>query len=309
VEEGPIFGYSSYQHIPDGTPFTLVYTFDDHKGQERILASYNGLITESEITNTAVDSPGTNAVLQIGDATWEFGISTRSNAKLNTFRTERRYELSYATPARDNHIGVIIQPMKNAFWPANADWRASFMATSLRGNAGEFSADNGRVAAKGHLLPSTLTISGIDLAGQWLSYSKIADDPESSHWRLGWRLAQPSREGGYIIEEITRTFIGIPSAGSATISTKERCWTALKIPAQFTEATDSLELCGGRINRTGSGTDTINVTARFYEGLVLPQKFSVGPSPNTDSPLSSAVDPHLETNHATLPVIFEGTLP
>jgi hypothetical protein len=309
VEEGPIFGYSSYQHIPDGTPFTLVYTFDDHKGRERILASDNGLITESEIANTTLDSPGTNAVLQIGEATWEFGMSTRSSAKLNTSRIEKRYELNYATPARDNHIVVVIQPMKDAFWPANADWRASFMATSLLGNAGEFSADNGRVAARGHLLPSTLTISGIDLAGQWLSYTKVAGDPESSHWRLKWHLAQPSREGGYIVEETTRTFIGIPSAGSATISTKERYWRALKVPAQSSEATDAMKFYEKGVPGTGGGTETINATARFYEGLVLPQEFSVGRSSNAGSVPSSTIDPNLGTNHATLPVIFEDTLP
>ncbi len=98
VEEGPIFGYSSYQHIPDGTPFTLIYTFDDEKGKENILAADEESLPNHKSQMRLSPSPGTNAILQIGDATWEFGPSTRSSATLSTAVNKRRYELTFATP-------------------------------------------------------------------------------------------------------------------------------------------------------------------------------------------------------------------
>src|ERR1700677_2064955 len=80
VGEGPIFGHSSYQKIPPGDPFVLTYTFDDERGKQAISEISGDTITQSEIENTALSSPGTNAVLQIGSAVWEFGASTRSHA-------------------------------------------------------------------------------------------------------------------------------------------------------------------------------------------------------------------------------------
>jgi len=308
VEEGPIFGYSSYQHIPDGTPFTLIYTFDDEKGKENILAADEGVITESQIANAPISSPGTNAILQIGDATWEFGPSTRSSATLSTALNKRRYELTFATPSRGNHISVLIQPSKDGFWPGNADWRASFLAASVMDSTGEFSADNDRVGAKGHLIPSGLTVSGIDLGEQWLSYITVSGGPKSTSWNRRWHLSHPSHMGGYIIEEVTRTFTGIPSAGSAITSTKKRYWIAWKVPPESSGTADALDSFIGSARGTAKGVDTVYATARFYEGLNLPEQFSVGQSLDAGSLLSSTSPPNLRTNHATLPVSIEATL-
>jgi hypothetical protein len=308
VQEGPIFGYSSYEHIPDGTPFTLIYTFEDNKGKEKILALGDGVITESEIEDTILVAPGTNAILQIGDATWEFGTSTRSSARLNTSPSKRRYELTFATPARDNRISTVIQPTKDGFWPTNADWRASFMATSLMDSTGEFSADNGRVSARGHLLLSTFTISGVDLGEQWLSYITIAGSPKSASWNRQWHLAHPSPKGGYIVQEVTRTFTGVQAAKSAITSTKVKYWEAWRVPPQSADAADAVDSFEASAHGTGGGINTVSATARFYEGLHLPAGFAVGQSPYAGSRLSSTSAPHLRTNRATLPVIVEAML-
>src|SRR6202522_799348 len=82
VDEGPIFGHSSYQKIPPGDPFVLTYTFDDEKGKQSISGISGDTITQSQIENIALSSPGINAVLQIGSAVWEFGASTRSQVKI-----------------------------------------------------------------------------------------------------------------------------------------------------------------------------------------------------------------------------------
>jgi hypothetical protein len=308
VEEGPIFGYSSYQHIPDGTPFSLIYTFDDQRGRETIVAVDEGFITESRIENTPIASPGTNAVLQIGDATWEFGSSMLSSANLNTSLNKRRYELAFATPSRGNHISVVIQPSKDGFWPVNADWRASFMATSLMDSGGEFSADNNSVSARGHLLPIVLTISGVDLGEQWLSYKTIAGGPKGASWSRQWHLAHPTHKGGYIVEEVTRTFTGVPSAGSAIVATERRYWTAWKVSPDSADITDAMDSFTSVAHGTRHGVETIYATARFYEGLNLPEQFSIGPGHDADSLLFSTSAPNLRTNQATLPVRVEATL-
>jgi hypothetical protein len=68
VGEGPIFGHRSYTLIPPGGPFSLTYTFDEEKGKQTISELSNGLISQSEIENTKLSSPGASATLQIGRA-------------------------------------------------------------------------------------------------------------------------------------------------------------------------------------------------------------------------------------------------
>ena len=68
VGEGPIFEHRSYTLIPPGDPFSLTYTFDEEKGKQTISELGNGLISQSEIENTKLSSPGTSATLQIGRA-------------------------------------------------------------------------------------------------------------------------------------------------------------------------------------------------------------------------------------------------
>ena len=96
VGEGPIFGYSSYQKISDGTAFRLVYTFDDTKGKGGVSEVDGGIITQSGIENTDSSSPGVNAILQIGRAIWEFGPSTDSQVKLNTSSNTKSEQILFS---------------------------------------------------------------------------------------------------------------------------------------------------------------------------------------------------------------------
>src|ERR1700735_3661742 len=153
VGEGPIFGHNSYQKIPPGDPFVLTYTFDDERGKQAISEIGGDTITQSEIENTALSSPGTNAVLQIGSAVWEFGASTRSQVTLKTSTTDKSEQFVFATQAGSNRVSSQIVPAKGGYWPKNGDWRSSFTSTSLEGSTGSFSADNDRVSASGSLTP------------------------------------------------------------------------------------------------------------------------------------------------------------
>ena len=153
VGEGPIFGHSSYQKIPPGDPFVLTYTFDDEKGKQAISGINGETITQSETENAALSSPGTNAVLQIGSAVWEFGASTRAQVKLQTSANSKSEQFVYSTQAGSNRISSQIVPAKDGYWPKNGDWRSSFTSASLEGSTASFSADNDRVSASGSLFP------------------------------------------------------------------------------------------------------------------------------------------------------------
>ncbi len=98
VGEGPIFGHRSYTLIPPGDPFALTYTFDEEKGKQSIPEVSDGLITQSEIENTAPSSPGTSATLQIGSAVWEFGSSARSQVVLKTSATSKSEQFVFNRP-------------------------------------------------------------------------------------------------------------------------------------------------------------------------------------------------------------------
>src|SRR3984885_1604646 len=199
IGEGPIFGHSSYQKIPPGDPFVLTYTFDDEKGKQSISGISGDTITQSQIENTALSSPGTNAVLQIGSAVWEFGASTRSQVTLKTSTTDKSEQFVFTTQAGGNRVSAQIVPAKGGYWPKNGDWRASFTSGPLDGSTAFFAADNDRVSASGSLTPSTITVTGVDIDGQWLRNTTTAGGERK------WQLAHASPRGGYVVEQVTRT--------------------------------------------------------------------------------------------------------
>lgn len=306
VDDGPILGYKSYEKIPDGTPFTLIYTFDDARGKEKISGTKEHIITESCIETFASEAPGTNATLRIGAATWEFGLSTRSEARLSTSPDQKSYMFAFATPGRDNRVSTIIRPSESGYWPVHADWRASFSATSLAGSTGSFSADNGRVSAKGDLLPTTITVNGINLAEQWLRLPTAADSGRTAAQQ--WRLAHPSPRGGYIVQRATRTMTRSEDASSPISSTSLTYWVAWKVPAGANMPLNSSDHPSEAVPERKISSDVIHAETRFYEGLALPPDFAVGGSPYAGANLSSKIDPHLPTTHATLPVATDATL-
>ena len=226
IGEGPIFGHSSYQKIPPGDPFVLTYTFDDEKGKQSISGISGDTITQSQIENTPLSSPGTNAVLQIGSAVWEFGASTRSQVTLKTSATDKSEQFVFTTQAGSNRVSSQIVPGKGGYWPKNGDWRSSFTSTSLEGSTGSFSADNDRVSASGSLLPSVITVTGIDLDGQWLRDATTAGGPGLPNREPRWQLAHASPKGGYIVEEVSRTILGTKPDGSPITPSSIKYWQA-----------------------------------------------------------------------------------
>ena len=171
VGEGPIFEHRSYTLIPPGDPFSLTYTFDEEKGKQTISELSNGLISQSEIENTKLSSPGTSATLQIGRAVWEFGSSTRSQVVMKTSATSKSEQFVYIAQAGGNRVSAQIVPGKGGYWPKNGDWRASFTSGPLDGSTASFAADNDRVSASGSLTPLTIAVAGVDIDGQWLRYA------------------------------------------------------------------------------------------------------------------------------------------
>jgi hypothetical protein len=306
IGEGPIFGHSSYQKIPPGDPFVLTYTFDDEKGKQSISGISGDTITQSEIENTALSSPGTNAVLQIGSAVWEFGASTRSQVTLKTSPTGKSEQFVFTTQAGSNRVSSQIVPAKGGYWPKNGDWRSSFTSTSLEGSTGSFSADNDRVSASGSLTPSVITVTGIDLDGQWLRDATTAGGPGLPNRERRWQLAHASPNGGYVVEEVSRTILGTKPDGSPITPSSIKYWQAWPVPAGSNAPGDALDSFAPPPG--GTGEDTISAVARFYEGLTLPPTFAVGKSPYAGGRLSSTTDPKLSTSSATLPVDTSATM-
>ena len=254
-----------------------------------------------EIENTALSSPGINAVLQIGSAVWEFGVATRSQVTLKTSAESRSEQFVFTTQAGSNRVSAQIAPAKGGYWPKNGDWRSSFTSTSLEGSTASFSADNDRVSARGSLIPSVVTVTGVDLDGQWLRDATTSGGPR-------WQLAHPSPKGGYIVEEVTRTILGTKPDGSPITPSSIKYWQAWQVPAGSNVPGNALDSFASPAPPGSTGEDTVSTVARFYEGLTLPSAFAVGKSPYAGERLSSTTDPKLSTSSATLPVAAGATL-
>jgi hypothetical protein len=306
VGEGPIFGHRSYQKIPPGDPFVLTYTFDDERGKQAISEISGDTIAQSEIENTALSSPGTNAVLQIGSAVWEFGASARSQVTLRTSAGNKSEQFVFTTQAGSNRVSSQIVPAKDGYWPKSGDWRSSFTSTSLEGSTASFSADNDRVSASGSLVPSSITVTGVDLDGQWLRDASTAEGSGIPNRERKWQLAHASPRGGYIVEEVTRTILGTRPDGSAITPSSIKYWQAWQVPAGSNAPINALDSFPPPAGSTGE--DSISTVARFYEGLILPPVFAVGNSPYAGERPSSTTDPKLSTSSATLPVTASSTL-
>jgi hypothetical protein len=302
VGEGPIFGHRSYTFIPAGDPFALTYTFDEERGKQTIAEVSNGLISQSEIENSKLSSPGASATLQIGRAVWEFGSSARSQVVMKTSATSKSEQFVYVAQAGGNRVSAQIVPGKGGYWPKNGDWRASFTAGPLDGSTASFAADNDRVSASGNLTPLTIEVAGVDIDGQWLRSAAIPSGEGK------WQLAHASPRGGYIVEKVTRTIMGTKADGSPITPSSVEYWQAWPVsagadaPVNPTDNFPNTPLAGS------SGDESVLAVARFYEGLILPSAFAVGNSPYAGERLSSMTDPKLSTNNATLPVDTSTTL-
>jgi hypothetical protein len=301
VGEGPIFGHRSYTLIPPGDPFALTYIFDEEKGKQSIPEVSDGLITQSGIENTALSSPGTSATLQIGSAVWEFGASARSQVLLKTSASSKSEQFVFIARAGGNRISAQIVPGKGGYWPKNGDWRANFTSGPLDGSTASFAADNDRVSASGSLTPSTVTVTGVDIDGQWLRNTTMTGGERK------WQLGHASPGGGYIVEQVTRTIMGTKADGSPITPSTVKYWQAWQVPVGADAPSDAIDSFPDTALAGGTGEETLSAVARYYEGLILPPAFGAGNSPYAGGRLSSVTDPDLPTNSATLPVATNTT--
>jgi len=139
--------------------------------------------------------------------------------------------------------------------------------------------------------------------GQALTTKLVKHAPRNT-MEIVWKLSKKSRNGGYIVQEVTTT----DSAGRQTY----HYWEAWKVP-KGSNRTDSRKrgFDYDDMFSDPSGT-TVHASARFYEGLLLPSSFVPNNTdPRTDAGLlpSTADDPHLPTDNATAPVDRTWTAP
>jgi hypothetical protein len=309
ISEGPVFGYTSREHIPDGTPFTLTYIFDDTKGEDRIKMESHGNITRSGLRALKAASPATDAILQIGGGVWDFGESVDSEVDLTTTLRVKSYVIRFASADKDNWISSNIYPRKGGYWPATADWRQSFHANGLENNPSPFSVDNGTVSARGSLIASGISVSGVHLEGQALSFATVDGGPNSANWVRQWHLAKPSPHGGCVIESVTKTVVGTTSQNGAPVTPfLTRYWVAWRVAPGAKATTPATDNFQTSYPPGSTGIVNISATARFYEGTDIPASFVPGNVSLLSARLSSKADPALGTSHATLPIAVTATL-
>jgi hypothetical protein len=208
VTEGPVLGLYSKEQFEDGTPFVLVYTFDDSKGEATTEMDEGGSITQSGQRTAHFSSPGVSAILHIADASWDFGESVDSEANLVAQQGTKGYTIVYRTGDKENWVTSTLSPKDAGTWTTSGDWRQSFHADELEANEIPFSVDNGTVSASGTLIASKIAVDGIDLNGQALSIRAVGQDKTKGSWTGEWHLAKPSPRGGCVIERVTRTVVG-----------------------------------------------------------------------------------------------------
>lgn len=307
ISEGPVFGYPSKQPLPRDLPFILTYAFDDQRGATTADSEPNGRLIMSRQSGSHAASPGVSAVLQVGDAVWEFGDSVRSEIRTTLKGREKILSMRYETGDKDNWIRSVLALEGTAAWSSSGDWRQSFYAPALLRQPSPFSIDNGTVSASGALMASAVRVSGIDLRAQALSFSLPETKPTGWPARK-WRLTVPSPMGGYVVEKITQTVAGIVAATSGPVTPRSTTyWLAWEVMPGSVTTTPGQEAFVNAYPPSSTGTITIEASARFYEGLTLPPGFRVGAVGFAPDVLSSGSDPNPGTEHATLPITLSTT--
>jgi RHS repeat-associated protein len=146
------------------------------------------------------------------------------------------------------------------------------------------------------------------LSHQVLTYVQWSDPERGSQgvveWDVTWQLSQPSQSGGYVVQEMLLTGRSSNNPGGNGTAHYWEAWRIMagatqtpSIAAGLSQWDDSFKVGP----QTGSGSITWRGSARFYEGLILPSTFKPG-QPFAGAALSTTIDPHLSTTHATAPV-------
>lgn len=137
-------------------------------------------------------------------------------------------------------------------------------------------------------------------SGQWLDAITVpGNDPRS--WTIQWKLAIPSKAGGWIVQEITATNPdGTPD---------RHFWEAWRVSVGSTVTIYNGSFAYDDKFRAPSG-ETVLGSARFYEGLSLPSTF-IPNNKDTYARIlpSTTINPNLPLNNATAPLYRLWTAP
>jgi RHS repeat-associated protein len=121
-------------------------------------------------------------------------------------------------------------------------------------------------------------------------------------WTVSWVLSQASPQGGYVIQEVALTGGGVTAEKGEVFNINKKYWEAWKVSPGNTRTDltttgdfafdDTFSLS----TPTKSVSLTWNATARFYEGLKLPDSFTAGGSRFAGNYLpSTEIEPKLPT--------------
>ena len=136
---------------------------------------------------------------------------------------------------------------------------------------------------------------------QSLIFITVSGGPHSVDWNIKWKLAKPSKQGGWIVQEITE----VDKSGNPVA----HYWEAWQVRAksQFTIYNGSSPQ--DDTFQGGPSGDKVSAKARFYEGLHLPSSFVVNPNTWAGILPQTTTNPHLPTNNATHVVVRTWIIP
>lgn len=144
---------------------------------------------------------------------------------------------------------------------------------------------------------------------QSLSFRTVEGGPGDISWRVKWQLAGPSEDGGWIVQQVDMT-----TTIDGTITPTQTKWEAWSVLPGH-ESADQTNNEGydddflfKNVASSAQISTTVNGSARFYEGLTLPDSFHRGSYGTLSGNLySSSVDPHIPLTNATGPVLRTDT--
>jgi hypothetical protein len=110
-----------------------------------------------------------------------------------------------------------------------------------------------------------------------------------------WSLSHKSGKGGWIVQSINM----FDGSGTQTAKPYWEAWHVSK-GARYTDYSNSNQQWDDSF-RDLHGT-TVEASARFYEGLKLPDTFKFNNVPEANGLKSTYIDPHLATDNATAEV-------
>src|SRR6185437_9817070 len=146
-------------------------------------------------------------------------------------------------------------------------------------------------------------ISYVDFLGlaQSLEYVNVTGGPSDPMWQIQWQLSEPSPTGGLIVQQINMM---LPD-GTATTYWEAWPVAPCSTVTEMTAATlseNNSPMASLPIDDTFEGGKSITASARFYEGLNLPNSFVQGSVVYASGLRTTSSDPHLPINNATAPV-------